>query len=255
VDGDQLVIQSVQDASNGTVVLEGSKILFTPNPGYTGPASFLYIVSDGNGGTSAAGVVINVVAAPPPENEAPMSMADSYRMAEDGVIEPGAAVGLLANDTDPNGDTLIAILHEGPKNGTLTLNEDGSFKYVPKANFHGTDSFTYVANDGTENGQLTTVTILVDPQPDLPVAVADAFILAEDGTLNVSAAQGVLANDTDVEGRQPDGAAGPGPANGTLTLNPDGSFSYVPNANFAGQDSFTYQAAEAWAQARSRRSR
>ena len=56
---------------------------------------------------------------------------------------------MLANDTDVDGDTLTAVLVTGPAHGTLTLNADGSFTYTPTANYNGTDSFTYKANDGT----------------------------------------------------------------------------------------------------------
>jgi VCBS repeat-containing protein len=228
----------VQDASNGTVSLQGTKVVFTPNPGYTGPASFNYILSDGG---VVGTVVINVTDAPP-ENSIPQSADDIYEMAEDGILVIAADAGVLANDLDDDGDPMAAILAEGPKNGTLVLQEDGSFRYVPNANFHGTDSFTYVANDGTANGLPTTVTIVVAPVNDAPVAAADSFVVAEDGTLNVSATQGVLANDSDVDGNSLTAQLVQGPANGQLTLNADGSFTYVPKANFAGTDSFTYQA-------------
>ena len=62
-----------------------------------------------------------------------------------------AAPGVLANDTDPDGDPLTAVLVTGPSHGTLTLNANGSFTYTPAANFTGTDSFTYRASDGTLN--------------------------------------------------------------------------------------------------------
>jgi VCBS repeat-containing protein len=163
---------------------------------------------------------------------------------EDGSLSVTAANGVLANDTDPDGDPLTAAVVQGPANGALTLNADGSFAYVPKANFSGTDSFTYRANDGSANSAPTTVTINVTPVNDAPVAVANSYALNEDGTLNVAAASGVLANDSDVDNAQLTASLVSGPTHGTLTMNADGSFVYKPNANFNGTDSFVYRASD-----------
>src|SRR6185503_10459336 len=73
-------------------------------------------------------------------------------------------------------------------------------------------------------------------------AVADAYAVNEDGSLSVAAASGVLSNDGDVEGNALSAVLASGTSNGTLTLNADGSFSYTPNANFNGADSFSYRA-------------
>lgn len=68
---------------------------------------------------------------------------------------------MLSNDTDADEDTLSAVLLSGPSHGTLTLESDGSFSYAPNADYNGTDSFTYKANDGTEDSNVATVTIAV----------------------------------------------------------------------------------------------
>jgi hypothetical protein len=72
-----------------------------------------------------------------------------------------AAPGVLGNDNDPDSDPLTAVLDTDPANGTLSLNEDGGFSYTPAPDFAGTDSFTYVANDGLANSNVATVTITV----------------------------------------------------------------------------------------------
>src|SRR4029450_11802923 len=129
---------------------------------------------------------------------------------------------------------------------SLTLNAEGSLSYTPNANFHGTDSFTYTATDGTASSNTAAVTITVTSMNDAPVAANDSYSTAEDTPLTVTA-PGVLTNDTDADG---DGlsvtALSPltGPSNGSLTLNADGSLSYTPNANFHGTDSFTYTATD-----------
>src|SRR6185436_10379607 len=110
-----------------------------------------------------------------------------------------AAAGVLSNDTDADGDPLSAVLVTGPTHGTLTLNANGSFTYVPVTNYNGADSFTYRASDGTLNSALTTVSISISAVNDAPVAANDSYSIAEDTTLSV-AAPGVLGNDTDADG-------------------------------------------------------
>src|SRR5690606_23603918 len=131
-----------------------------------------------------------------------------------------AAPGVLGNDTDIDGNPLTAVLENGPANGTLTFNADGSFTYTPKANWNGTDSFTYLTYDGTAFSNVATVTIAVNEVNDAPVASADAYTTAEDPQPTLSP-PGVLGNDTDVENHPFTAVLENGPANGTLTLNAD----------------------------------
>jgi len=107
-------------------------------------------------------------------NEPPVALDDGgFTVNEDGSLVVTADVGVLANDNDPDGDAVSAVLGAGPLNGTVILNADGSFTYTPDANFNGTDTFTYVASDGTETSNVATVTITVNPVNDAPVAPAD----------------------------------------------------------------------------------
>ncbi|MBV7338824.1 tandem-95 repeat protein [Chloroflexi bacterium TSY] len=176
-----------------------------------------------------------------PANTAPVAMDDSYTINEDTPLNV-AAPGVLSNDRDADSDPLTAVKDSDPSNGTLTLNSDGSFDYTPNANFCGQDSFTYHANDGTDDSNVATVTIDVVCVNDAPVAVDDAYTTNEDTVLNVPA-PGVLGNDSDpVEGDPLTAVLDNGPSNGTLTLNADGSFTYTPNAGFFGTDSFAYKA-------------
>jgi len=164
--------------------------------------------------------------------DAPNAANDAYTVAEDGTLVQ-AAPGVLANDTDPDGDTLTASVSVQPANGTLTLAANGGFTYVPNANFNGTDSFTYAASDGSST-DTAQVTITVTPVNDLPVANADAYSVSEDTPLTV-AAPGVLGNDTDADGTPLTASVGTLPANGTLVLNANGGFTYTPNADFDGR--------------------
>lgn len=98
-------------------------------------------------------------------NNAPVATADTYSTTEDTPLTV-VAPGVLTNDTDTGGDTLTAVLVTDVSGGTLVLNADGSFTYTPDANFFGTDTFTYHANDGTLDSNVVTVTITVADIPE-----------------------------------------------------------------------------------------
>ncbi|MGE0862279.1 MAG: Ig-like domain-containing protein [Vicinamibacterales bacterium] len=114
-------------------------------------------------------------------NHEPFPIDDEYALDEDGILEVGG-IGILANDTDPDGDTMTAQLLEGPSHGTLTLNANGSFTYEPAADFNGTDWFKYRSNDGTTNSVIPAgVTITVNDVNDTPsFALGTAPTVAED---------------------------------------------------------------------------
>jgi len=174
---------------------------------------------------------------------APVAENDSYSTDEDNTLTVNAAEGVLANDSDDIGSSLTAVLVSGPSNGTVTLNGDGSFEYVPFADANGTDSFTYQATAGADPSDPAIVTITVNPVNDAPVAanIDDGYTTDEDVTLTVGA-PGVLGNDSDVDGDPLTAVLDTGPSSGVLALNADGSFTYTPSANFNGSDSFTYRA-------------
>ena len=94
---------------------------------------------------------------------------DSYSTNEDQVLNV-AAPGVLGNDADIDGRPLQAVLVSGPAHGTLTLNANGSFSYMPAANFNGADSFSYKANDGSDDSNRRPCLILVNAANDAPVA-------------------------------------------------------------------------------------
>lgn len=225
------------NATHGTVTLntDGS-FSYTPAANYNGPDSFTYQANDGTDNSNIATVNITVN----PVNDPPVAVADNYFVNEDAILNQPAK-GVLANDTDADKDTLHALVNQTTSNGALTLNQDGSFTYKPTANFTGSDTFTYYANDGQADSNVVTVTITVNPVNDPPTAVNDAYSMNEDTALN-QPAPGVLANDTDIESNSLKAILVAGPGHGTLTLNQDGSFSYTPAANYNGADSFTYRA-------------
>lgn len=237
VDFDTLTARLVSSTTNGTLTLGADGIFsYIPNTGFNGTDSFTYVANDGTADSNLATVVISVSAS----NDAPDAVNDAFTVVEDTTLTV-AAPGVLANDTDIDSSSLTAVVVSGPAHGTLSLSNDGSLSYTPNANFVGSDSFTYVANDGTVDSNVATVVISVTASNDAPVAVNDAYSAVEDTTLTV-AAPGVLANDTDIDSSSLTAVIVSGPAHGALSLNSDGSLSYTPNANFVGTDSFTYVA-------------
>ena len=239
VDSALLIAVLVSAPVRGTLtLLTNGSFLYEPNTNYHGADTFTYRVNDGTADSSVATVTITVN----PIDDAPVAANDAYSVNEDTPLNVAATMGVLANDTDVETNTLTAILMNAPAHGTLTLNVDGSFSYQPAVNYHGTDTFTYRANDGLADSGVAMVTITINPINDPPVAADDSYNVNEDALLSVAAISGVLANDTDVETNALSALLVSGPIHGTLALNADGSFSYRPNANYHGNDSFTYKA-------------
>jgi VCBS repeat-containing protein len=225
--------------SHGTLTLNGNgSFTYSPAANFNGSDSFTYRASDGTLTSNLATVTIAVG----PVNDAPTAADDAYSTGEDTALTVDAP-GVLANDSDPDGDHLHTVVGSAPGHGTLTLNPDGSFTYTPAADYNGTDAFTYRAGDGDLTSGLATVTLSVSAANDGPTAADDAYTTAEDTALTV-AAPGVLANDTDPDGDTLSAVAGLGPSHGTLSRNADGSFTYTPAADYNGSDSFTYRASD-----------
>ncbi|MFM7073741.1 MAG: Ig-like domain-containing protein [Planctomycetota bacterium] len=167
---------------------------------------------------------------------------DSYTTTAGGTLSVGAGNGLLANDTDENGDNLIASVVTFPQHGELVVNDDGSFLYYPLATFRGFDSFTYVASDGALASDPATVTIDVGAPNTPPFANTDSYSVPAGQPLFTTTLNGVLANDNDPNGSPLTAVLVSGPNFGQLTLNPNGSFTYLPNAGYSGSDAFRYRA-------------
>ncbi len=182
-------------------------------------------------------------------NTAPVAVDDNITVTEDVTYAAIAGVNdLLLNDSDPDGDALSVdpTPVAGPSQGSVILNADGTFTYIPNANFNGSDAFTYRIMDGNGGIVQATVLITVDPVDDAPVVTADSFNLTEDSVLVSNPANNVLLNDVELDGEAMFVNTAPvtNPTNGVLILNSDGTFSYTPDADFNGVDGFSYQVAD-----------
>jgi len=120
-------------------------------------------------GKSGSSYVLEVVASGP-ANTPPVAAGDSYNLPQDGQLIVPVAQGVLANDSDDDDDPLTAVLVTGPQNGQLDFYSDGSFSYLPDRLYSGPDSFTYRADDGTDQSATATVTIDVVAETNPPVA-------------------------------------------------------------------------------------
>ena len=232
-DGPMTIITLVTNPTNGTIVLNADgTFTYTPNGNFNGPDGFTYQYCDGGTPNQCdqASVTFNVA----PANDAPDAVNDTYSGPEDNPITGN----VTANDTDADGPMVIISVVTGPANGTLVLNPNGTFTYTPNANFNGTDNYTYSYCDGGTPNQCdqATVTLTINAVNDAPDAVNDVFPGIEDNPITGN----VAGNDTDPDGPMTIITVVTGPMNGTLVLNPDGTFTYTPNGNANGPDSFTY---------------
>lgn len=190
--------------------------------GSTTPITFTYTATD-TVNNDVATVVVNILAA----------VNDTYTVIT-GQTLLTAAPGFLGNDVIPPGVTVALV--DNVDNGILTFNADGSFTYAPNAGFLGVDTFQYSV---TINGVTDTATVTINVNPPVVVANDDAYTTTEDTALNVPV-PGILVNDT-VPATPINITIMDNVDNGTLVMNPNGSFTYTPNANFAGTDTFVYQ--------------
>jgi VCBS repeat-containing protein len=272
-DPEQSPLQAVlsSDVTNGVLNLNADGSFdYTPDLNFFGIDSFTYWANDGSSNSNLATVTLTVNGV----NDAPIAVDDGYQTEPNTPLMVDVVSGVLANDTDPDLDELKVVLLGDVANGALNLNADGSFDYTPDLNFTGADSFTYRAKDTFGDGKpfddkpkedfnptggftggadgtsplsnVATVTITVDQPPLPPTAVDDSYSTGEDTTLVVAAVAGVLANDTD--NSPPDDLTAvllTMPSNGVLTnFASDGGFTYVPDPNANGVDSFTYEAVD-----------
>jgi len=234
VDGNALRAVLVSSTQSGVLNLAtNGSFTYTPGAGYRGGDRFYYRAADA--ALTSAPVRVKL------GNTPPVAVVDVYPPSGgQPVAVTNPALGVLANDTDGEEDpVMLARLETPPSFGTVMLNEDGTFLYTPTNGYTGTDSFTYRANDGSEDSEPGLVKI----GNTVPVAAADThYTMFLNQTLTVAVAAGVLTNDVDADGDLLSAQLVTGTTNGLLSFSTNGAFVYVPNAGFSGIDSFTYRA-------------
>ena len=227
---------------HGTLnINENGDFTYIPIANFNGEDAFSYQVANELGMTDTAVVEITILAV----NDAPIALDNTYSVTNNGtlvVLSPG----LLINDSDIDLDDLTVDTTpvSEPTRGQLTLFDNGGFEYQGEQNMQGQDSFQYRVVDAQGAQAIANVTIVSSNTNVAPVTKNDSYSLSEDETLVVTAANGVLSNDTDPnnDSFSVDETFMVAPTHGQLLLATDGSFSYVPDANFNGVDQFQYQA-------------
>lgn len=240
-DGGTLSATLVGPPANGRVNLVSSGAFsYTPNAGFVGTDRFTYQVRSSKGAAAIATVTMRVN--PIGGNVAPSAGSVGYDLLQDTpLIIPSP--GVLTNGRDAERDDLTAELVAEPEHGVVELRPSGGYSYTPEPGFVGTDYFYFRAYDGLDWSEPVTVTLRVAATGSNvpPIAVGDRYFAQLNGALSVPA-PGLIENDQDhngdaltvslVEGR--------GPSHGALELASDGSFTYIPNPGFSGEDEFTY---------------
>ena len=235
-DGDTLTVTGVSAPSNGTVSLNGSTVTFTPTTGYTGSAGFTYAISDGRSGTDSATVALTVS---PPPNQPPVAVNDSGFTTVQNTALSLSTAALLANDSDPNGDTLTVTAVSAPSNGTVSLN-GSTVTFTPTTGYTGSAGFTYTISDGNGGTASATVALTVTaPANQPPVAVNDSGFTTSQNTPLTLAASTLLANDTDPNGDTLSVTGVSAPSNGTVSLN-GSTVTFTPTTGYTGAAGFTY---------------
>lgn len=230
-EGDAICVTQMSSPSNGVLTFPGDgTFTYTPNANWNGSDSFTYKGSDGIADSAVVSVSLTVNAV----NDAPVAADDNASCTEDSPV----VIAVLANDSDIENDTLTPVKMSDPANGAVVLNADKTFTYTPNPNWFGADSFTYKVNDGGLDSGIATVHIGV---ANSACATADSYKVQANGMLAI-VAPGLLANDS--AGDSLWVVRDSGPSHGLLSLNPDGSFIYVPNQGFVGIDTFTYHATD-----------
>ena len=242
-DSDQLSVAGIYGVTSGVANMVDGKILYTPDANYNGVVNFNYVISDGNGGLNTKTVTVTVNAI----NDMPIANVSNVFTNED----EKTTIDVLSSATDVDGDSLVLSLVANPANGVAKIvdvvatDSEGNsvtikkIEYNPNANFNGYDSLVYSLSDGNGGVITKTLNIAVNSINDNPVIANDTISLNEDNSIKISA----LANDFDVEDKSFDKnniAIIASALHGTVILNDDLTFTYNPDANYFGADSFSY---------------
>ena len=228
-------VNVVTDPQHGSTTVSSNGIVtYVPEPDFFGTDTFEYTVMDSDGATSRLATVTVFVEG---RNDPPIANDDQLFVRRGSFVE----ADLLVNDVDIDGtlDPGSIVITLSPKSGVITFTENGTIVFSPDPTFIGVDTFRYTVQDdgeSTSNQAVVMVTVSVDNTP--PVAVDDSATTPRSETVQVD----LVANDFD-----PDGSIVPGsimlvesPQNGDVTFGLDGTATYVPRADFVGQDEFRY---------------
>ncbi|MCR9777252.1 tandem-95 repeat protein, partial [Vibrio parahaemolyticus] len=224
-DSDSALNFSVSGNSNVLVSIENGIATISPTADWNGSETLTFTATDPSG--ESVSQTVDFTVAPVVDIE-----ADSTNVVED----TPTIINVLGNDTFEGKDKVVSLDAEnGPKNGTVIVNNDGTVTYTPNDNYVGKDTFTYIVTSGGVS-ESTTVEVNVTPVNDAPVAKNDISTTQEDTAVTID----VLSNDTDVDGDKLSIQSATVPeAQGKVEI-VDGKLVFTPAENFNGQAEITY---------------
>ncbi|EMK3385438.1 tandem-95 repeat protein [Vibrio parahaemolyticus] len=224
-DSDSALNFSVSGNSNVLVSIENGIATITPTADWNGSETLTFTATDPSG--ESVSQTVNFTVAPVAD-----IVADKATVVED----TSTVIKVLGNDTfEGDGKVVSLDTNNGPANGTVSVNPDGSVTYTPNENYHGADSFTYIVTSGGVS-ESTTVNVDVTPVNDAPVAKADTAVTDEDTPVTID----VLPNDTDVDGDTLSIQSASVPeAQGKVEI-VEGKLVFTPAENFNGDAEITY---------------
>ncbi|EHR5465020.1 tandem-95 repeat protein, partial [Vibrio parahaemolyticus] len=216
---------SVSGNSNIQVAIVNGITTITPTADWNGSETLTFTATDPSG--ESISQTVNFTVAPVAD-----IVADKATVVED----TSTVIKVLGNDTfEGDGKVVSLDTNNGPANGTVSVNPDGSVTYTPNDNYHGTDSFTYIVTSGGVS-ESTTVSVDVTPVNDAPVAKDDIATTQEDTAVTID----VLSNDTDVDGDKLSIQSATVPeAQGKVEI-VDGKLVFTPAENFNGHAEIIY---------------
>jgi len=224
-DGNPLTYSIVKEPSHGSLSGNEPNLTYTPNLNFNGSDSFTFTVSDGTSQSIPATISLKIMS----DDDIPTANGDSLTAVEDKTLP------IVLTGSDPDGDPLTYHIVKAPIHGSLSGTAPNVI-YTPDPNFSWLDSFTFKVNDGKADSVPATVLISVQQVNDPPTANDDNIMAREDTPTNID----VMANDTEVDNELLKITAVTQGRNGSVSINPDGTLTYKPNANFYGKDMFTY---------------
>jgi len=231
VEEDNISYSIVSDTSNGTTVLSGAIVTYTPSSDWNGTDTLSFKANDGADDSNSSTLTITVNGI----NDAPIANNVTTQMDENKVGGRYQPVTVTLNASDVDGDNLTYALVAGPANGSVGDISNNEIIYAPNQDFNGTDTFTYKANDGVEDSNEATVTVTINPVDDPPTTENMSVETDEDVALEISFPA------TDVDGESLSYSIEDWVSNGTLELT-NNIVNYTPDLNWSGNVSFTYKA-------------
>jgi len=231
--GTNHAVTGVSTPANGSVVINADgTVTYTPNADFNGTDTFTYTVTvtnpDGTKTTETGTVTVTVTSVTDIKDDSATTLEDT-----------SVTISVLSNDGFSGTNHAVTGV-SAPANGSVVINADGTIIYTPNPDFNGIDTFTYTVTvtnqDGTKTTETGTVTVTVTPVNDAPVGNDISITTPENTPISGT------VKATDVDGNILIFNKATDSTHGTVVVNSDGTYTYTPDTNYIGLDSFSVTA-------------